>query len=288
MAVNTSQSLRYDSSLGPLFERLWLSEVHNTRSGILQIKRSSRGKGKACTQRKERQETKQSSKFNARGGRTPVDQTENWERPGMKVEDFTIGKDNDGLEYVEYIEGPTKTRNGGLSKKSRDFLPKMYATGDERCPVALFNEYLSRRPAALQNSGPFYLSIKYNSNNNTWYKAQPMGTNRINEMMKRIVQGTQLEHQQQKKLTNHSACKAVVNKLKKNNVERSSIVKVTGHRNLQWLNDYDGDEQEQQQMSSRISWRNNPQQRHDGASTWQKWQCNNSKPFLLISNGKVN
>ena len=112
----------------------------------------------------------------------------------MKVEDFTIGKDNDGLEYFEYIEGPTKTRNGGLSKKSRDFLPKVCATGDERCPVALFNEYLSRRPAALQNS----FSIKYKSNNNTWYKAQPMGTNRINEMMKRIVQGTQLEHQQQK------------------------------------------------------------------------------------------
>ena len=182
------------------------------------------------------------------------------EHHGMKVEDFTIGKDNDGLEYVEYIEGPTKTRNGGLSKKSRDFLPKMYATGDERCPVALFNEYLSRRPAALQNSGPFYLSINL-SNNNTWYKAQPMGTNRINEMMKRIVQGTQLEHQQQKKLTNHSVRKTVVNKLK-------SIVKVTGHRNLQSLDDYDeGDEQEQQQMSSRISWRNNPQQRRDGACT---------------------
>jgi replication initiation and membrane attachment protein DnaB len=72
-----------------------------------------------------------------------------------------------------------------------------------------------------------------------------MGTNRINEMMKRIVQGTQLEHQQQKKLTNHSARKTVVNKLKKNNVERSSIVKVTGHRNLQSLDDYDeGDEPE--------------------------------------------
>ena len=72
-----------------------------------------------------------------------------------------------------------------------------------------------------------------------------MGTNRINEMMKRIVQGTQLEHQQQNKLTNHSARKTVVNKLKKNNVERSSIVKVTGHRNLQSLDDYDeGDEPE--------------------------------------------
>ncbi|CAB4039161.1 Hypothetical predicted protein [Paramuricea clavata] len=99
------------------------------------------------------------------------------EHHGMKVEDFTIGKDNDGLEHVEYIERPTKTRNGSLSKKSTDFLPKMYATGDERCPVALF---LDRE-------------------------------------------------------SNWSPQLAIARRL------------------------YDGDEQEQQQMSSRISWRNSPQ-----------------------------
>lgn len=96
-------------------------------------------------------------------------------------------------EYVEFTEGLTKTRNGGLSKKSRDFSPKMYAAGGERCPVSLFKENLSRRPTAMKTSGPFYLSVNYMAKDDIWYKAQPMGTNRINDMMKRIIASTSLE-----------------------------------------------------------------------------------------------
>ena len=166
------------------------------------------------------------------------------EHHSMKVDDFALRKDDDGQEYVEFAEGLTKTRGGGLSKKSRDFSPKMFATGGERCPVSLFKEYLSRRPQQMKTTGPFYLSVNYNAKDEIWYKAQPMGINRINEMMKRIVAGSSLETSC-KKLTNHSARKTLVNKLKKTNVERSSIVKVTGHRNLQSLDDYDeGDEAE--------------------------------------------
>ena len=86
-----------------------------------------------------------------------------------------------------------------------------------------------------------------------------MAINRINEMMKQIVAGSSLEASC-KKLTNHSARKTLVNKLKKTNVERSSIVKVTGHRNLQSLDDYDeGDEAEQRDVPTKISRRNNLQ-----------------------------
>jgi hypothetical protein len=80
-----------------------------------------------------------------------------------------------------------------------------------------------------------------------------MGTNRTNQMMKRIVAGTSLESSS-KKLTNHSARKTLVNKFKKCNVERSSIVKVTGHQNLQSIDEYDdGDEVEQRALSAKIS-----------------------------------
>ena len=135
----------------------------------------------------------------------------------------------------------------------------MFATGGERCPVSLFKEYLSRRPQQMKTTGPFYLSVNYNAKDEIWYKAQPMGINRIKEMMKRIVAGSSLEASC-KKLTSHSARKTLVNKLKKTNVERSSIVKVTGHRNLQSLDDYDeGDEAEQRDLSTKISRRNNLQ-----------------------------
>ena len=50
----------------------------------------------------------------------------------------------------------------------------------------------------------------------------------------------------------------VVSKLKKANVEQSGIVKVTGHKNIQSLDDYDkANEDEQRQLSYVISRRNN-------------------------------
>ena len=80
----------------------------------------------------------------------------------MRLEDFRIMKGDDGLEFVDFAEGPTKTRHWGLNAKSRQFQPKMFQIGGERCPVALFRQYISRRPPNLRTSGLFYLSIKYN------------------------------------------------------------------------------------------------------------------------------
>ena len=144
------------------------------------------------------------------------------EHHGMRLEDFRIMKGDDGLEFVEFAEGPTKTRPGGLNAKPRQFQPKMFQTGGERCPVALFRQYINRRPRNLRASGPFYLSIKYNSgpSDETWYKTS----------------------------------KTLVSKMKKENLETSSIAKVTGHRNIQSLDDYDGaNEDEQRQLSWAIS-----------------------------------
>ena len=77
--------------------------------------------------------------------------------------------------------------------------------------------------------------------------------NKINDMMKSVIKGTTLEDSL-KTFSNHSARKTVVKKLKTAGLERSSIVKVTGHRNEKSLDDYDeGDEREQRQLSHTIS-----------------------------------
>ena len=177
------------------------------------------------------------------------------EHHGMRLEDFRIMKGDDGQEFVEFAEGPTKTRPGGLNAKPRQFQPKMFQTSGERCPVALFRQYINRRPRNLRASGPFYLSIKYNSGpgDETWYKVQPMGENKINSMMKNIISLT-TPQSSEKRFTNHSARKTLVRKMKKANLERSSIAKVTGHGNIQSLDDYDeADEDEQRQLSWAIS-----------------------------------
>lgn len=181
------------------------------------------------------------------------------EHRDMAMDDFQLCKDDNGVEFVQYTEGQTKTRQGGLHTKTRDFQPRMFAVGGERCPVALFKQFVSRRPQNLKTTGAFYLSIKTNRkpDDNLWFKAQAMGVNKINAMMKGIVEDTILESTD-KKFTNHSARKTVVSKLKKANIERSGIAKVTGHRNIQSLDDYDeANEDEQRQLSYAISGRNN-------------------------------
>ncbi|KAK3703040.1 hypothetical protein QZH41_018855 [Actinostola sp. cb2023] len=105
-----------------------------------------------------------------------------------------------------------------------------------KCPVALFEEFLSRRPPELQAQGPFYLSCMQNPSYHVWFKRQPMGIHKFNDMMKSIIAGTSLESST-KNLTNHSARKTVVKKMKTAGLERSSIMKVTGHRNISSLDD---------------------------------------------------
>ena len=71
--------------------------------------------------------------------------------------------------------------------------------------------------------------------------------------MKSVINGTTLEDSL-KTFSNHSVKKTVVKKLKTASLERSSIVKVTGHRNEKSLDDYDeGDEREQRRLSHTMS-----------------------------------
>ena len=72
----------------------------------------------------------------------------------MNVEDFTLNKDDNGNEFVTFAEGLTKTRQGGLRVHGGLCYPKMLATGESRCPVALFMRYLYKRPDDLKLSGP--------------------------------------------------------------------------------------------------------------------------------------
>lgn len=85
-----------------------------------------------------------------------------------------------------------------------------------------------------------------------------MGVNIINEMMKNLVAVLGSSESSEKQFTNQNALKTVVSKLKKAKVERSGIVKITGHKNIQSLDDYgEVDEDEQRELSCAISARNN-------------------------------
>ena len=93
------------------------------------------------------------------------------EHQAMKMEDFQLCKNDKGVEFAQFTESPTKTRQGGLQSKNREFQPRMLSVGGETCPVALSKYFVERKPLNMRWSGPFYLSIKRNQrlNDNIWY-----------------------------------------------------------------------------------------------------------------------
>ena len=167
----------------------------------------------------------------------------------MFVEDFSFSKDDNGVEYVTYEENPTKTRQGGLRKKRRVVQPKMFATDGPRCPVKLLKTFLSHRPDEMKRSGPFYLAVIERPKSQVWYKRQRMGIHSINSFMKSISAQAEIEG---KKLTNHSARKMLVKKLKAANQPRSAIIGVTGHTNERSLADYEEGDENEQRLTSTI------------------------------------
>ena len=175
------------------------------------------------------------------------------EHHDMMLEHFTFKEDGDGCKYITFAEGITKTRQSGLHLKQRLVVPKMFETKDpQRCPVTIFNLYISKRPLELREKGPFYLSPITNPSSNIWFKSTQMGINTINRLMKQMIANSPISDTS-KKITNHSARKTVVKKLKHNQFAKSDIITITGHNNERGLDPYDsGDEAQQKQMSLSI------------------------------------
>ena len=128
------------------------------------------------------------------------------------------------------------TCQGDLRKKRRVVQPKMYATGGPRCPVKLLKMFRPHRPEEMKTNGPFYLAVIERLKSQVWYKRQRMGIHSINSFMKSMAAQAEIED---KRLTNHSARKTLVKKLKTANQPRSAIIGVSGHTNDHSLADYD-------------------------------------------------
>ena len=166
----------------------------------------------------------------------------------MKLEDFCLRKDDCGNEFLTYSEGITKTRQSGLHEKHRLTTPKMFETNTHRCPVALFKLYISKRPVNLRNCGPFYLSVIINPTSQIWFKTAAMGINTINTIMKKMIENSPLNID--KRITNHSARKTLVKKLKKHQLPKSDIITITGHNTEAGLDAYDSGDEVQQKIVS--------------------------------------
>ena len=81
------------------------------------------------------------------------------EHHSLKIEQFRLEIDENGRHYISYTEGLSKTRNKGLNFKPRLISSKMYENKTERCPVAFFLLFKSKRQVELRNMGPFTLLL---------------------------------------------------------------------------------------------------------------------------------
>lgn len=84
------------------------------------------------------------------------------------------------------------------------------------------------------------------------FKKQPIGVNKLSSLMNRMA--TKAGLSADKKLSNHSARKHLVQKLSDNNVPPTQIMQITGHKNIQSVNNYSHlNETQHKQISNIIS-----------------------------------
>jgi hypothetical protein len=159
------------------------------------------------------------------------------------------------ITTIEWIEGPTKTRQGGLNKRPRMVTQKLLRTGGQRCPVAAYELLVSKRPPELKQNGPLYLSpLKKErvwSNAPVWFSKSPLGVHSIDSMVSRMATDAGLDVTK-KHFTNHSIRKTTVKKLKKAGVSATEIMAITGHKNQQSIADYDELDDEDHMRLSRV------------------------------------
>ncbi|XP_028413918.1 uncharacterized protein LOC114536765 [Dendronephthya gigantea] len=139
--------------------------------------------------------------------------------------DVNLRKDSAGVEFLEYTERQTKTRSGENPLDLRKVKPTMWPCSDlKRDPIAAYKKFAEERPPkTCAPDSPFYLGIDHNRNPKYWFTTQPMGRNTINNLMKTMCMNAGIIDEEHK-LSNHSARKTMVKKLKENQIPDTDII----------------------------------------------------------------
>jgi hypothetical protein len=164
--------------------------------------------------------------------------TEHYE---MTWGDVCLKVDSQGHEYLEHCERKTKTRTGATITDTRTVRPRAYTQFDtSRCPVAVYKLYKSLRPDnCKKENDPFYLApatVDPEQYDCRWFKRQIVGQNKLEKMMSTMA--TQAKLSSDKRLTNTSVRKYMMQKLTDCGVAPTVIMQKSGHANVQSINNY--------------------------------------------------
>ena len=186
----------------------------------------------------------------------------------MKKDTFIISQDASGLKFIEMSFNEfTKNHRGDTS----DVHPRCYANHTKTCPVESFQNYL----AQLHPEIDCLWQRPSITNKKSWYMKCPLGVNRLGTMMERISKRLNLS----KKFTNHSVRATTITNLSEAGVEARHIAKLSGHRSLQSIDNYNKDCSESQKRHfSSILQGSNTADTSATATTTAKQHCSNSNP----------
>ena len=169
----------------------------------------------------------------------------------LKWGDIQLKKTAGGLEYLEFSERETKTRWGQAGGPTRPFNPKIFATPDaiDSCPIETYRQFANRRPPAMNTpDSPFYLSINYTPSTEVWFKNNPMGQNKLANVVKTMCSKAGIAG----KKTNHSMRKTAITNLLHAGIPPTQVQQLSGHANVQSINNYAVASLEQQNEMSNI------------------------------------
>ena len=120
-----------------------------------------------------------------------------------------------GCEVLVWTaERGSKTRQGLEGGHQRQFRPKAFATGTNRCPVLYYKLFKARRPQKANSpESPFYLAVNHQTwrQSQVWYKSSPLGKNEIWKFMSTVAKNAGLTAQN-KKISNHSVRKMSISR----------------------------------------------------------------------------
>ena len=171
--------------------------------------------------------------------------------------DITEKVSTDGRAYLEHNERQTKMRSGAIPDTKACPSQMWEIPSSPKCPVALFRCYKSKCPdVCISPDKPLYLQYKEYKDVNilqtdkTWLKKQRYGERTLSQFMKRIVSDGDLTSD--KKLTNTSARKVMVQRLIKANVPPTDIMQKSGHKRVESILNYGQLQETQQEAMSHI------------------------------------
>ena len=117
--------------------------------------------------------------------------------------------------YLEWDkERGTKTRTGeNCNSHQRSINPRAYEPGDTRCPVKIYQLFVSHRPIdSLPENSPFFLAMKPQEKitNTIWHWNRPLGKNKIGEFLSSTTSILGQSNTSHSEVTNHSIRKKTV------------------------------------------------------------------------------